>query len=208
MPLFLIHGFRWSRKDIRIFIILNNLADASADYIMSPLSRTPQLLLHTLRRKYPHLLTHLPDLAFIEQHDPEDLHTGAQPYAFVADRVVRTDLSVDLGECMSQSLGVNAWDAMADLRDELAGEEKVGWWAVWNGDVDRADLGNDFQGGRAATGAVLEDDEEEDEDDDDDDDEDDDDDDDDSGEGSSSNRQGSDGTNGRSTSSGKVSLLL
>ena len=77
----------------------------------------------------------------MEQHDPADLSTGAQPYAYVVDRVIRADLSIDVTEQMSRSLGVKAWDAMADLRDELAPDEKVGWFAVFNGDVEREDVG-------------------------------------------------------------------
>ncbi|TVY31573.1 hypothetical protein LOCC1_G008591 [Lachnellula occidentalis] len=36
MPTYLVHGFRWSRAMIRIHIILNNLEDAAAEWIMAP----------------------------------------------------------------------------------------------------------------------------------------------------------------------------
>ena len=141
MPLFLIHGFRWSRADIRIFTILNNLCDASPDYVMSASTPTRDVFLRTLAAKFPDLVPHLPRLTLVEQYDPDDLATATQPYAYVADKVIRADLCINVTDCMSQSLGVKAWDAMADLRDELAKDEKVGWWVVWNGDVDRDDLG-------------------------------------------------------------------
>ena len=140
MPLFLVHGFRWTRRNIRIFIILNNLSEASADNLMS--ASTPPLILSALNTKYPSLLNNLPNLAFIEQYNPDDLRTGAQPFAYVADKVIRADLAINVTECMgNQSLGVKTWDAMADLRDELAPDEKVGWYSVYNGDTERTDIG-------------------------------------------------------------------
>ena len=30
-----------------------------------------------------------------------------------------------------------AWQALADLRDQIAAEEEIGWWVVYNGDPDR-----------------------------------------------------------------------
>ena len=185
MPLYLIHGFRWTRAQIRVFIILNNLEDATADYIQTPAT------IHTLRtaifQHHPDLRKTCPDLTFVEQHDPEDLRTGAQPFAFVADTVReaadvagigagavggsggsgenggrRKDgkagrmngagsgvygqgLSMDVGAAMGRGGGIGGetWDAMADLRDEIAKDEIVGWFAVWNGDVERRDLGEE-----------------------------------------------------------------
>lgn len=32
----------------------------------------------------------------------------------------------------------DAWDALAELRDQLAKDEKIGWWVVYNGDPERA----------------------------------------------------------------------
>ncbi|ETN41216.1 uncharacterized protein HMPREF1541_03151 [Cyphellophora europaea CBS 101466] len=32
----------------------------------------------------------------------------------------------------------DAWDALAELRDQLAKDEKIGWWVVYNGDPVRA----------------------------------------------------------------------
>ena len=140
MPLFLIHGFRWSREEIRIHTITKDLFSVAPDYLMS--SSTPDILLSNLRTLYPTILRHLPQLTFVEQYDPADLHTGTHPYAYVADKVVRADLNIDITEVMSQSLGVKAWDAMADLRDKLEPKEKVGWYVVYNGDPERADVGS------------------------------------------------------------------
>lgn len=36
MPTYLCHGFRWYRKNIRIFVMVNDLEDAAPDWIISP----------------------------------------------------------------------------------------------------------------------------------------------------------------------------
>jgi hypothetical protein len=36
MPTYLVHGFRWSRQSIRIHILLHNLEDAAAEWIVAP----------------------------------------------------------------------------------------------------------------------------------------------------------------------------
>ena len=188
MPLYLIHGFRWTRAQIRVFIILNNIEDATADYIQTP--STIDALLKAIKQHHPTLTKICPRLTFVEQHDPEDLRTGAQPFAFVADTVrvapvagaedegdgegeggekaARRDgrsggqirglsangvygqgLSMDVGAAMGRGGGIGGetWDAMADLRDEIAQDATVGWFAVWNGDVDRRDLGDEEEMG-------------------------------------------------------------
>lgn len=36
MPTYLCHGFRWIRHDVRIFVILHDLEDAAADWVVGP----------------------------------------------------------------------------------------------------------------------------------------------------------------------------
>ena len=40
---------------------------------------------------------------------------------------------------MARGAGVGAerWEKMCELRDLLAPGERIGWWVVWNGDVER-----------------------------------------------------------------------
>ncbi|EFX05639.1 hypothetical protein CMQ_3708 [Grosmannia clavigera kw1407] len=38
MPTYLVHGFRWQRASIRVFVILRNVEDASPDWIVRPAS--------------------------------------------------------------------------------------------------------------------------------------------------------------------------
>ena len=48
---------------------------------------------------------------------------------------------VDVKKIMDLGVRSETWDAMADLRDEVAKGEMLGWWVVWNGDPERGDLG-------------------------------------------------------------------
>lgn len=89
-------------------------------------------------------MAHLPHLQFIEQYDPSDESAAAtsQPFAFVADRVEECGLSADVGEVMARGVGGGeGWGALVELRDKLAGggerPEKVGWWVVYCGDLER-----------------------------------------------------------------------
>ncbi|KAF5026725.1 hypothetical protein F66182_1193 [Fusarium sp. NRRL 66182] len=53
MPTYLCHGFRWHRRDIRIFVILNDLEDAASNWIIAP--ATSSSILSQLYTKYDFL---------------------------------------------------------------------------------------------------------------------------------------------------------
>ena len=139
MPVFALHGFRWPRTPIRHHVILNNVDDAAPDYIMS--STSPDALRASFTEKWPDIMAHLPNLQFIEMHDPTDCRQGSndQPYAYVADRVEIGALDADLHKIMNEGLGITneEWQAMGELRDIISPGERIGWFAVWNGDVER-----------------------------------------------------------------------
>ena len=142
MPIFLVHGFKWPRvgpshSTIRPWIILNNVDDAAPDYLMQ--ETTPAALKASFQRKFPEIMQHLPELHFVEQYDPDN-PTIFQPFAFVADKVITGDLSINVREAQCQLVISPAeWEAFADLKDNLAGEDaEIGWYVVYNGDVDRA----------------------------------------------------------------------
>ena len=94
MPVYILHGFRWPRSGfngIRVYIIVNNLDDAAAEYIQTPHSRAA--ILDSLKVTHASMMAELPtdNLTFIEQYDPEDVTSDAavsQPYAYFADKVV------------------------------------------------------------------------------------------------------------------------
>jgi hypothetical protein len=143
MPTYLIHGFRWPRPLIRIHIILQNLDDAAAEWLIAP--ATTETLLENLTELWPQTLANLPNLRFVEQFDPTDESPAAcsQPYAYVADICEQVKLGVEVDEVRGKGLGDEQWNALMELRDKLAPDEKVGWFVVVCGDEDRTDTGLD-----------------------------------------------------------------
>jgi len=137
MPTYLLHGFRWPRPLIRIHIILQNLDDAAAEWLMAP--STTSTLLTNLTSLYPDLMPSLRSLRFIEQYDPMDetAESKSQPYAYVADFVQEVKLGVDIDEVRGKGVGNDAWSAMMELRDNLAPGEKIAWFVVVCGDIER-----------------------------------------------------------------------
>jgi hypothetical protein len=137
MPTYLVHGFRWPRPLIRIHIILQNLDDAAAEWLMAPL--TSATLLTNFTSLYPDLMPSLRSLRFIEQYDPldESAESKSQPYAYVADFVQEVKLGLDIDEARGKGVGNDAWSSMVELRDKLAPGEKIAWFVVICGDVER-----------------------------------------------------------------------
>ena len=142
MPIFVLHGFRWARTPIRHHVILNNVDDAAPDYIMQ--STTPDALRASFTEKWPDIMAHLPNLQFIEMHDPTDCSQGSndQPHAYVADRVQIGALDADMHKIMNEGPGITneKWQALGELRDAISPGSRIGWFAVWNGDVERAGI--------------------------------------------------------------------
>lgn len=138
MPVYLVHGFRWPRIKIRHQVILQNIDEASPEYIMSPASSAA--IIAQLRTQFPTIMAALPHLRFLEQYDPEDTSSSAQsqPYAYVTDKVAVHNLSIVVEDTMAQGLPAASWEAMADLRDNIAPGANIGWFVVYNGDPERA----------------------------------------------------------------------
>ncbi|KAK5168705.1 uncharacterized protein LTR77_006014 [Saxophila tyrrhenica] len=138
MPTYLLHGFRWPRQLIRIHIILQNLDDAAAEWLVAP--KTTLALLKNFNQLYPECMEHLTRMRFVEQYDPNDSSASAtsQPFAYVADMVEEVKLGVDIDEIRGRGLNNDQWTAIMELRDKLAPEEKVGWYIVVCGDEERA----------------------------------------------------------------------
>ena len=89
------------------------------------------------KKQYPEQLARLPALRFIEQYDPEDEYTKDQPYAYVCDQVTEIRLGVDIDDVRGVGVQSEAWAALVELRDKVAPGEKVGWFIVVNGDLER-----------------------------------------------------------------------
>ncbi|EFQ98566.1 hypothetical protein MGYG_01593 [Nannizzia gypsea CBS 118893] len=155
MVVYIVYGFRWSRvgtltaPGIRPHIVINDLLDAASDYIQEP--RTAKEVIQSFERIDANIPSHIPDLALIEQYDPEDTRTSTlcQPYAFVCSKVVpigdgsepqfNSFLSLDLEDFISKGPGLSAeaLATFANLREVLAPGEKIGWWIVYNGNPER-----------------------------------------------------------------------
>jgi hypothetical protein len=137
MPTYLLHGFRWPRPLIRIHIILQNLDDAAAEWLMAP--PTTKALIHNLTKLHPTVMPSLPNLRFIEQYDEldESADSKSQPYAYVADYVHEVKLGADVDEMRAKGISNDTWSAMVELRDKLAPGEKLSWFVVVCSDVER-----------------------------------------------------------------------
>ncbi|POS88004.1 hypothetical protein EPUL_004520 [Erysiphe pulchra] len=215
MPVFLLHGFRWTRINIRILVILNDIEDAASEWIMAP--ATSKALLDNFYKKYDFLPSCRPPLPtcqqaikissnviseeklakdldlpctlrsnnsrktlpcestlslnmdppihfndwspikLVEQYDPDEQFVCSQPYAYVADYLVKVDLSVALDEQIQkyenfraeqcrdleekQNAGSSAHELekhwLERLRNELEKESDIGWYVVYCGDQER-----------------------------------------------------------------------
>jgi hypothetical protein len=94
-------------------------------------------MMQNFKQQWPDQIAQLPDLRFIEQYDPDDLTVKDQPYAYVCDIVHEVKLGVDVDDLRGAGLGEEQWAAIAELRDKVAPAEKLGWFVVVNGDVER-----------------------------------------------------------------------
>lgn len=155
MPTYLVHGFRWPRQLVRIHIILQNLDDAAAEWLVAP--RTTLALLKNFNQLYPECMEHLNRLRFVEQYDPNDQSSSAtsQPFAYVADMVEEVKLGVEIDEVRGRGLNNEQWNAIMELRDKLAPEEKVGWYIVVCGDEERLAPPTDASTGSATSDALT-----------------------------------------------------
>lgn len=139
MPVYLLHGFKWPRPLIRIHIILQNLEDAAAEWLVAP--GTTECMLENFNELFPDQMKYLPKLRFVEQFDPNDESTEtnapSQPFAYVADVCQEVKLGIDIDEFRGKGVTGNQWSALMELRDKIAPEERPGWFVVVCGDEER-----------------------------------------------------------------------
>jgi hypothetical protein len=191
MPTYLCHGFRWHRRNIRVFVIINDLGDAAPDWIAS--RTTSSLILKQLYAQFDFLPSHdalkapsstLPQgpqfanpqhkevdftlppprsegssssiatasaVKLLEEYDPLEEKEPSRPYAFVADHVVRVDLSADVlvemdaYERLVKERGGSQW--FNKLRDNLQSDAEIRWYLVVCGDEERAIAESDYSSG-------------------------------------------------------------
>lgn len=180
MPTYLCHGFRWHRRDIRVFVVLNDLEDAASNWVIGP--ATSSAILSQLHTSFDFLpepppappspcatkkprpatasegepLHHDDDFTvppsrvaeandavlmhswsavkLLEEFDPEDTRLPSRPYAYVADYVVRIDLSANVVDEMATYRMRKQDEWFGRLRDELQKGEDIRWYVVVCGD--------------------------------------------------------------------------
>ncbi|PYH99726.1 AorFlbE [Aspergillus ellipticus CBS 707.79] len=150
MPVYMLYGFRWPRAGftgIRVYIVLHNLEEATAEYLQQPL--TTSLLLESFKKTEPSIVDRLPEMRFIEQYDPEDTSDEAvsKPYAYVGAKVISIpeaggtpcpETSWTPEDLFSGNpLDEAATEALTEMRDKYASGERIGWYIVYNGDPER-----------------------------------------------------------------------
>ncbi|PNP52851.1 hypothetical protein THARTR1_06692 [Trichoderma harzianum] len=199
MPTYLCHGFRWTRRLIRIWVIMQDLDDAAPDWITG--RTTSAVILERFATKFDYLpqrppsqqqqqqqqpeqnsepqqeeakqgekkIAHqdddltvppsrVPDaedsvlvnqaspVKLLEEYDPEETVMSARPFAYVADHVIRIDLSANVLEEMAKYEALvkerDEGNWLERLRDDLQmGLQKgppIGWYVVVNGDEERS----------------------------------------------------------------------
>lgn len=135
MPTWLVHGFRWPRAQVRIHTILQNLDDVAPEWVMAP--ATQACLAKNFKEQWPDIVSRLPGLRFLEQYDPDDLTVKDQPYAYICDQVYDIRLGIDIDETRGDGVPDEQRAAIAELRDKVTPDAKLGWFVVVNGDVER-----------------------------------------------------------------------
>ncbi|KAK0715861.1 hypothetical protein B0H67DRAFT_452420, partial [Lasiosphaeris hirsuta] len=211
MPTYLCHGFRWQRRSIRVYVVVQNLDDASPEWIIP--GKSSQCILESFYNLFDFLPYCSPSnrgnpsssidsddesyifqatgasggrsrsqsvaaqsqrsrdedfkaqdwsvVKVLEEYDPLNLEEVSRPYAYVADYVVRVDLSVSIAEEMRRyeeqaradhnpPMTGHASDETGGrrktnkrpgwfekLRDQLQRGEEIRWYVVVNGDEVR-----------------------------------------------------------------------
>ncbi|KAL2869360.1 uncharacterized protein BJX67DRAFT_27545 [Aspergillus lucknowensis] len=148
MPVYMLYGFRWPRAGftgIRVYIVLHNLEDATAEYLQKPI--TNKQLIESFKNTDPGIIANLPELRFIEQYDPDDESDEAvsKPFAYVGAKVISIpeEGSPNAGSSWNTDifqenpLDAAGTKALTEFRDKYAAGERIGWWIVYNGDPER-----------------------------------------------------------------------
>ncbi|KAL9049881.1 MAG: hypothetical protein Q9162_006965 [Coniocarpon cinnabarinum] len=148
MTIYLLHGFRWKRNEIMIYLHMRRKNESASNWIMAP--GTQVSLYDSIQEELPHVFNALPNLRFIEEYH-HDQEFCCAPYAYVADTVHEVKLSVDIQEVSTRGIGNETWSAIAELRDKLAEGTPLGWYVVNCTDEERtfeSSVDSDTNGGR------------------------------------------------------------
>ncbi|GKT45587.1 uncharacterized protein ColSpa_05768 [Colletotrichum spaethianum] len=190
MPTYLCHGFRWDRRSIRSFYSLFDFLpepipdETEAQRDKKKRNKSKASKAAALRNEYDVPASTVPPeeddvlqndwsaVKLLEEYDPTDLSYVSRPYAYVADHVVRIDLSNSITEeIVRYEERLSETKAMASapsdefykakkgssgrktgwfekLRDQLQRGEDIRWYIVVCGDEVR-DFPEDLGAARA-----------------------------------------------------------
>ncbi|KAK4231321.1 hypothetical protein QBC38DRAFT_245050 [Podospora fimiseda] len=143
MPTYLARAFRWHRQSIIIHCIVQNLDDCSPNWISSPSASACILQSFSSLYNFPPPATTTAPFTLVEEYDPCDLSSDSAPYAYVADHVVKIDLSCDVADEIKKYDDGKQEGLLEKLRDEIEKGEKVKWYVIVCGDEERGWPGKD-----------------------------------------------------------------
>lgn len=124
---------------MRVFVVLQEIDDAAPNNLMS--GHSEEAMNEKFAKLYPGPMANLPALRFIEPLNPnnEKFKYPSEPYVFVSDVVVQSEDFIDVTQAMSIPIRPAQWESLAELRDQIAPDEKIGWFVVHNGDLEIAE---------------------------------------------------------------------
>ncbi|KAL2159896.1 hypothetical protein VTH06DRAFT_2029 [Thermothelomyces fergusii] len=131
MPTYLCHGFRWQRQSVRVYVVLQDLDDASPEWVIP--AKSSRCILESFYEQFDFLPRCSPEsgrdsptpesgregglsgasrgdfdaqswsaVKLLEEYDPDDLSAVSRPYVYVADYAVRIDLSCSIRDEMAR----------------------------------------------------------------------------------------------------------
>lgn len=103
MPTYLIHGFRWHRANIRIYIILNNVEEAASEWLMAP--NTSNALLNSFYTQFDFLPPSTPGPIELSSPEPSPIDPLPAPAKSSPRTLTKRDKRSMLSLKSSRSLG-------------------------------------------------------------------------------------------------------
>ncbi|KAK4103741.1 hypothetical protein N658DRAFT_394596, partial [Parathielavia hyrcaniae] len=155
MPTYLCHGFRWQRRSVRVYVILQDLGDVSPEWIIP--ARSSRCILKSFYDIFDFLPYCSPNqgrytptreldswsaIKLLEEYDPHDLTAVSRPYAYVADYAVRVDLSCSIVDEIAryeQQQLQSAYPAIAIPSRGAPAGEGLGWFEQLRDQLQRGE---------------------------------------------------------------------
>lgn len=105
---------------------------------LTPAPASQDALVNSFHDLHPEIMALIPTLRFMEQYDPKNITIKNQDFAYVADVVHEIHLGADVDELRDGHTPYEQWEALRQLRTKIAPDEKIAWYVVYCGDLERA----------------------------------------------------------------------